>query len=653
MLKRSNQTKKNKTYFVKLVCLLMLLSGSSSAANVAMKKENVIALERKIYYNAERLLHRTSSSEYKKLYKQLDDYPLQPYLKQQELFDNISLKKENEIDVFLTKYRSSPLDWRIRKKWLRYLVKKNKSSLFLKYYKPNGDVALNCQKLIYEHKENYPQKALLEQISKLWTVGKSQHKTCDPLFKMWEKAGYRTNELILKRISLAADGGKHTLIPYLTTLLPQEQQYLGSLWHKVRKNPVTLSKQKYFLQNNTEEAKIMTYGLKRLIWRDPNLALKSYKKNQNDMAFTSLQKNEIAKAFAIALSSKQHKEASNWLDKIDDQYLSSTLIQWQITDLLKQQNWQAVINAYHKLPKSFQENIQWQYWYARALRETNQILLGNNILSGIADQRHYYGFLAATHLEKPVSLQKKPIVISEVEKQKVLSYSSAKRAFELYKINRPLKARSEWNFLLTQLNDREKMVVSVLAYEKNWFDRAIFTLAEVGYLDDVDLRFPKGYQVDINKYATKQKINPAWAFAIARRESSFMPDVSSSAGAEGLMQVLPSTASMLRRKKISKNYLFDVKNNIKSGTHYLKRLLDKNNGNQVLATASYNAGPYKVKKWIKNLDKIPADIWIETIPYKETRNYVKSVLAYQEIYQHQSTQVSNLFESLINMKIGH
>jgi soluble lytic murein transglycosylase len=126
----------------------------------------------------------------------------------------------------------------------------------------------------------------------------------------------------------------------------------------------------------------------------------------------------------------------------------------------------------------------------------------------------------------------------------------------------------------------------------------------------------------------------------------------SSAGANGLMQLMPKTAGKLNKGAASIKHLQNSDNNIRLGTKYLRILLDKNDNNQVLATASYNAGPYRVKSWLKNTKALPADIWIETIPFKETRNYVKSVLAYQEIYQHQPGQVSEIFNTVINMDIG-
>jgi soluble lytic murein transglycosylase len=185
-----------------------------------------------------------------------------------------------------------------------------------------------------------------------------------------------------------------------------------------------------------------------------------------------------------------------------------------------------------------------------------------------------------------------------------------------------------------------------------WYDRDIFTLAKVGYLNDVNLRFPLGFETEIKHYAGNQKINPAWAFAITRRESSFMSDANSPAGAKGLMQIMPATAKQLARKKVSNQYLFKAKNNIKLGTKYLRNLLDRHHGNQVLATAAYNAGPHRVKSWLKDAKPLPADVWIETIPFKETREYVKSVLAYQQIYQDKVGQKGSLFDQIIAMNIN-
>ncbi|MFQ3313792.1 MAG: soluble lytic murein transglycosylase [Colwellia sp.] len=608
--------------------------------------------QQKIFLKAEKLLAQSYSSQYKTLYNQLYSYPLQPYLDQRRLMATMKLSSAGEIALFLEKHQNSPLDWPLRKAWLQYLAKKEKGSLFLSFYKKTSNTVLTCHKLNFSLKAGLPNSAVLPQVTKLWLVGKSLDKVCDPIIKQWQIAGYRTNEIVLQRIALAANGGQHTLIPYLTNLLPKEQQYLGRLWHQVRRDPATVTRQDKFIKKSVIESQIYTYGIKRLIWRAPDKALENYKKVEHDFTLSIAQKEQITEKFAVALSSKNHAQAMTWLERLNPKNVDRSIMQWQLTEVLRQQDWQRVLKELATMPEKYKIELQWQYWYARALIATDKLERGQDVMNKLASKRHYYGFLAASYLDTPVSLQNSPLTISSQEKNSILLYPSAKRAFEFYYLGRYIEARREWRFWLRQLNDREKLVAAKLANENGWFDRAIFTLSQVGYLDDVDLRFPKAFDKKINLHAKKQAINPAWAFAIARRESSFMTDARSPVGAKGLMQLMPKTAKQLKQGSVSRKYLYNAENNIKLGTKYLRNLLDKNKGNQVLATASYNAGPYRVKSWLKNSSTMPADIWIETIPFKETRNYVKSVLAYQEIYQHKPGQVSVVFNNVIKMSIG-
>ena len=639
--------------------ILLTLAMISFSGSTVASKPLILAVDKtqqKNFIKAEKIAYKSNSAQYQTLYNKLHYYPLQPYLDQRRLMHKMRLSDAAEITQFLKKYQGSPLDWPLRAKWLNYLAKKKQKILFLQAYQPTANAKLTCHYLNFSLSTGVPESSILPQVTKLWVVGKSQDKACDSVFERWQKAGYRTNDVIWQRISLAADGGKHTLIPYLTKLLPAKQRYLARLWHNVRRDPSLVSKLKHFPNNSVRETEILTYGLKRLIWHYPDAAIRSFRKAQQKFTFTGAQQQQITEKFAVALSAKNHHAAQLWLDKLDINSLGKNMLQWRLSQALKQQDWQRLIVDLKQLPKAYKDDLKWKYWYARALIAINAEERGRYLLQQIANKRHYYGFLAAGYLQTPAKLQNKPLEFTLAEKQSVISLPAAKRAFEFYSLGWYLEARSEWNYLITQLNNREKLIVAKVANENQWFDRSIFTLANAGYLDDVDLRFPKAFDIEISRYAMKQKIAPSWAFAIARRESSFMTDAHSPVGAKGLMQLMPNTAKNLVKSrntgKVNSRYLLNADNNIQLGTQYLKILLDKNKGNQVLATAAYNAGPYRVKSWLKNTKAIPADIWIETIPYKETRNYVKSVLAYQEIYQHEPGQVSQLFEQVSNMMIG-
>jgi soluble lytic murein transglycosylase len=607
--------------------------------------------QQKLYLSAEKQVWKADSYRYRRLYQQLDKYPLRPYLDQKRLMHNITLSKTAEISNFLDKYQGSPLARPLRKKWLKYLAKRNRQSLFIENYKPVAGVAMTCYYYRYKLNKGALEKDVLPKVTSLWTVGKSQPKACDPLFKKWQLAGYRTESIIWQRIKLAAIGGKHTLIPYLTKLLPKSQQYIAHLWHKVRRDPAYISRLSRFKNKSAAEAEVFTYGIKRLIWRNPKSALKVYKQALTTFTFTVDQQQLITKKFALALASKNHQNAQKWLHEVEPALLDNSLTQWRIAAALRTQNWVSISAELNSLPQANKKEILWRYWYGRSLIETGKKKEGELILEEVATKRHYYGFLASSYLGISHNLQDQPLAFSADEKQRVFAHPAAKRAFEFFYLGRFHQARKEWNFWLQHLSDKQKLIAAKLANEKKWFDRAIFTLSKVGYLDDVNLRFPLAFNEEIIRHADTNKINPAWAFAIARRESSFMPDAHSPVGAKGLMQIMPGTAKQLMRRSVSNKYLLNARNNIKLGTKYLRKLLEKNKGNRVLATASYNAGPYRVKSWLKGRSAIPVDMWIETIPYKETRDYVKSVLAYQQIYQDRVGQTGSLFNELIDMEI--
>ena len=220
------QWEKLKSMMVNLVhkLLLVILACGCSLGAFANEPLNLIANknQQQLFIKAEKVVNKGNSAQYKSLYNQLHYYPLQPYLDQQRLIENISLSNAVEINEFLIKHKETPLDWPLRKKWLNFLANKKQGVLFLKAYKPNTNAELNCEHLKFRLAAGLPESVVLPEVTKLWQVGKSQDKACDPLFERWQKAGYQTNDVVWQRITLAADGGNHTLIPYLTKLLPPE-----------------------------------------------------------------------------------------------------------------------------------------------------------------------------------------------------------------------------------------------------------------------------------------------------------------------------------------------------------------------------------------------------------------------------------------------
>ena len=636
-----------------IVCTIALSAiALTPSANAKTAEQRQLEKYRKIFPKAEYAARQRKSRDYKIYHAQLEGYVLQPYIEYTYLRKHTYWRNRKQIREFLAKYENTPMEWPLRKKWLHYLAGRDKKDDFLADYKPNNDTTLHCYQLRYTLAKGGSETGVFTQVDKLWVHKKSQPKACDPLFKLWQEAGWRSNDKIWARLVLAASKGDHTLIPYLKRLSPVDEKYLADLWYKMRRWPAHVAKMSNFPGKNPKEKAIALYAVKRLAWKDKDLALRAWERLTKKFTFTADEKNEVAKVFARRLAQVGHDKAPQWLKKIPTNELTDELVQWRIADALRRNQWQDALEILETLPGYLAKKESWSYWLARALEQTGKNKDADKQFKLVAQERHYYGFLAATLIGQAPNLGDKPLQFSESELTAIDNNPAAQRALEFRHLKRWAQARREWFSFTKQLPTRQQLAAAKWANQNDWPDRAIFTLAEHKYWDDVALRFPLAFKSTVDNHAKRNKVEPEFAFAIARRESSFMPDANSSAGALGLMQLLPSTAKYVAKKKVARNKLFNANTNVKYGTQYLKYLLDRLDGNEIAAAAAYNAGIHRVQRWVKVDQPMPADIWIETIPFKETRNYVKSVMAYRQIYSELLGQKHNTFKPLTQMKIG-
>ncbi|MFQ3218465.1 MAG: soluble lytic murein transglycosylase [Paraglaciecola sp.] len=633
--------------------LLTLVNILAYATEVVSPGEQKLRYQRKIFAQAESLASRPGSAQYQQLLSELADYPLKPYVELKALMSAVDMQHSELIEQFLQRYKGTPLDNSLRKKWLAYLAKEDQQALFLKYYLNIGDTALACKKIEYSLKKPELHAAALQEITALWVVGQSQPQQCDRIFRIWQQAGNLTQDMVWQRLVLAASEGKHTLIPYLRKLLAKDKQYLADLWLKVRREASYVSRASQFPgKNPQQETQILVYGLKRLAWSQADLALKSWFALEKRFTFSDQQKRSIAERFALALAVANHPQADEWLDKANTPLQDKELFRWHLAHVLRKGNWQHALDLLEFAPPDISQDNTFQYWLGRTYQQLNATELANQTFSKLAHQRHYYGFMASGKLAQEPQLQNTALNFSPQEMLLIANMPQAKRAYEFLQLERNISARREWYDLQKQLTNQQSLIAAVIADSWKWHDQAIFTFARVGYLDDLNRRFPMAFDNTLQSSAKKYQLDPAWAFAIVRRESSFMADANSSAGARGLMQLMPGTARYLAKKNILNSSLYNPQQNVEYGTQYMRYLLDKMDNNPVLATASYNAGWRKVKGWLPEQQKVPMDIWVETIPYKETRNYVKAVMAYKQIYAQRMGQSSKLFNELANMEIA-
>ena len=312
--------------------------------------------------------------------------------------------------------------------------------------------------------------------------------------------------------------------------------------------------------------------------------------------------------------------------------------EWRVRAALRAWDWKRAEKAIAAMPDEERNSEQWRYWQARVAAAQGREAEAEAIYRELMQETSYYGFLAAEKLGEPYRFNHEPVVADDLRHNvELLSQRPAfRRIRELYDIGREADANREWRFETARLSKIEKRVAAQLASDWGWHFSAIVTTASARHFRDLELRFPLLYRSEVEREARRQRLPASLVYGVMRRESAYRASVESPAGALGLMQLMPRTAKLVGKKlgmkKLDNAKIKIPSNNIRLGTRYLREVMDRYGNNVILATASYNAGPNRVKKWLPREEPLAADIWVDTITFDETRNYVKAVLFYSTIF---------------------
>jgi soluble lytic murein transglycosylase len=286
------------------------------------------------------------------------------------------------------------------------------------------------------------------------------------------------------------------------------------------------------------------------------------------------------------------------------------------------------------------EEGAWRYWKARALKERaiqepKLQAEANAIFSKLSTERHYYGWLAADELESVMGSPDEPYTISENEVTAIASLPAIKRALELQRLDLRWEAKAEWVWATHNFDDKQLLAAAEYAARQKWYDIAIITADNTKQIHDFSLRYPTPYRDLMRSSANSENIDEAWVYGLTRQESRFMHYAKSGVGASGLMQLMPTTAKWAAKRmgmySYSNDKIHELSTNINIGAYYMRYILDLMGGQAVMATAAYNAGPSRAKRWMAS-EPLEAAIYIETIPFSETRNYVQKVMANATFY---------------------
>ncbi len=614
-----------------LVAWLVLTTATAATAAVPELEQ-----QRELFLQAEQALQQRQFSRYETLLSKLRDYPLYPYLTYKDLRRRLSSAKDDEFSLFFYSYGNTPLAPMLRSALLKHLARTGDWERYLSHYVPSKDISLRCHYRTALLKTGQTGKAL-KNIEDLWLTGEKRPSACDPIFEAGRETGKINSQLIRQRAYLALEKGELSLASWLARKLSNVERKRLAQLAELQRHPEKVLKIRTLGNDVIATRRLLIKAIKRLARNDFEQAKSAWVTLQNRFEFTPEEKAEVMRSFGLRLAWKHDPEAIEWLAKIGSLYSTPEVRKWRVRISLREGNWKETLNWLDQLNENEQKKEEWLYWRARALENLGKTEESNQIYHELARNRSYHGFLAADRLGQPYRFEQRPIVFSEKELDKVAKIPAIQRAAELYRLGRIVPARREWHHALSHLKGNDLLKAAKLADSWGWHDRAIITVGRSNHLDDLNLRFPVLYREQIFQEAYSKGIDPAWVYGLIRQESAFMVDVRSPAGALGLMQLMPSTARQVAKQIRSRIHVpYDVLKpdiNLRLGITYLSGRYQQFGKNTVLATAAYNAGPHRVNRWLPEEKPVTADRWIESIPFKETRKYVKRVLTYTAIYE--------------------
>ncbi|WP_343730597.1 transglycosylase SLT domain-containing protein [Duganella sp.] len=347
---------------------------------------------------------------------------------------------------------------------------------------------------------------------------------------------------------------------------------------------------------------------------------------------------------AIALQSSYTlaPETTDYWKRSNGAPLSIDQAQWKARIALRNGDWRLVENTIRAMPAALRGEPAWVYWLGRALmardgvtsQPTGEAL---QLFRSISDQSNYYGQLALEETGRLITIPTAGAPISQAEIVPIAANPNFQRALKFFSMRLRFEGTREWNWGLRGLSEREHLAAAEFARQNNILDRMVNTSERTRIQVDYTQRFPSPHNDVMHPATQTLGLDKAWVYGLIRQESRFIMDAQSHAGASGLMQVMPSTGRWIAKKigltDFAQEMLSDVRTNILLGTNYLNMVLGNMDGSQVLATAAYNAGPGRLRTWRATLTKpMDSTVFIESIPYVETRTYVKNVMSNATYY---------------------
>lgn len=548
---------------------------------------------------------------------------------------NLDTLPAAQADAFLTRYQDQPIATEFRAAWLRALAKRGDWAGVRAAWQPSiTSTALQCIELNARQRTGAANAQWTRDVQAIWrSSGKSLPNECDAPLVALSAQGGLDDALRWERFDLALADWDATMLRGIAGGMSASQQALATDYAAFMQAPHDRALQ----WPKTDRSRLVaSQGLAKLGKDDPLAAEARLPAFAAALGFTDADNARVLYQAALWTVASYLPDSARLLNRVPDSAYDERLHEWRVREALARSDWPAALIAVRKMGDDQRSQSRWTYFQARLTELTGDAAGAQPLYRDAATKPDFHGFLAADRLSQPYALCPWDFAPAEAAKSRVAADPGIVRSMALYRADRALWATREWTAALARFDDDQRRIAVQVAQDNGWFDRGVFGLGrQPDELRLYTLRFPLTRQALIERESRKHNLDPAWVAAEIRAESTFNPNARSPADARGLMQVMPATgAAVARRLGLAYggvDSLYDPATNVAIGTAYLREKKDMY-ALPYVAIAAYNAGPTPTSRWLSQRPTMDADFWIETISYRETREYVARVLAFSVIY---------------------
>jgi soluble lytic murein transglycosylase len=574
------------------------------------------------------------------LYAQrLQGHVLEPYAAyyqlRPQLEENPAVRADS-VKNFLFRYQDTLLAERLLVDWLKILGRDEQWDLFGEAYAglTSPDAELTCYSL--RHRLAMGDTSAFTEARPLWFSPRDLPESCTPLFDTLVTSGVLEAEDVWTRVRLALEAGNVGVAKHINQYLPDNQALDERRLSEAHKAPLRYLENRRNGITTRADREIALFAMVRMARSSPDQAF-AYLPRVRDQ-FNEADRSYFMGQLADQAARRLNPRALEWFaeaaDSISPAPLSDAQLGWKTRSALRDGDWALVLDTIESMSDEEQKASGWRYWKARALKAGNKTTEANAILTPLSAEHHFYGQLAEEELGITIDAPTEPYKASRGELAKVERLPGIQRALVLYRLTLRTEASREWAWAIRGFDDRRLLAAAEVARRNEIYDRAIYTADKTVQDHDFNLRFLAPHRDTMRAILRQQELDEAWVYGLIRQESRFVTDARSSAGAMGLMQLMPATAKWVAKRMGMKKYpktLAEVDTNLKLGTYYLKHVLELSDNQPLLASAAYNAGPSRAWQW-RDDKPLEGAIYAETIPFSETRDYVKKVMSNSTYY---------------------